>query len=57
MLWLRGDLWEVRYIAVGGGKRDWEAIADQIYSDESAAWQAAFEHASGLLTIKSFAFS
>lgn len=57
MLWPRGDLREVRYLAVGGGKRDWEAIADQIYSDESAARQAAFEHASRLLTIKSFAFS
>lgn len=31
VLWPRGDLWDVRYLAVGGGKRDWVAITDQLF--------------------------
>lgn len=44
VLWQRGYLWDVRYLAVGGGKRNWVTIADQLFSDESVAWQAAYGH-------------
>lgn len=47
VLWPRGELWDVRYLAVGGGKRDWVSIADQLFSDESVAWQAAYGHWEG----------
>lgn len=44
VLWPRGDLWDVRYLAVGGGNRDWVEIADQLLPDQDSVWQAAFEY-------------
>lgn len=42
MLWPRGDFWDVRYF----NRRTDEMlpIADAPFSDESAAWLAAFAH-------------
>ncbi|NNS05981.1 hypothetical protein [Erwinia sp. JH02] len=44
VLWPRGEGWDVRYLVVGGGSRDWVAIADQLFPDEDSAWQAAFDY-------------
>lgn len=44
VLWPRGDQWDVRYLVVGSGGNEWRAIADQQFSNEECAWQAAFTH-------------
>ena len=42
VLWPRGDFWDVRYY--NRQTNEMLAIADAPFSDESAAWLAAFAH-------------
>lgn len=49
VIWPRGDQWDVRYLVVGSGGNEWWAIANHIFLNESAAWQAAFEY--NILTV------
>lgn len=44
VIWPRGDQWDVRYLVIGSGENEWRCIAVKPFPDESAAWQAAFEH-------------
>lgn len=44
VLWPRGDGWDVRVKLYHFGKASWEPVADSLFSDEDAAWQAAFVH-------------
>ena len=46
VLWPRGDLWDVRYY--NRQTNEMLAIADAPFSDESAAWLAAFAHREAL---------
>ncbi|HED3853613.1 TPA: hypothetical protein R4217_002467 [Enterobacter soli] len=42
VLWPRGRFWDVRYFHRQGD--EWLPIADEPFSDEPAAWQAAYAH-------------
>ncbi len=44
VLWPRAEFWDVRFLTMKNGKREWVPIADKPFADESAAWQAASEH-------------
>ena len=36
--------WDVRYLDITGGTREWLPVAGKTFPDESAAWINAFEH-------------
>lgn len=44
VLWPRGDGWDVRVKLYHLGKVNWEPVGESLFSNEDAAWQAAFEH-------------
>lgn len=44
VIWPRGDQWDVRYLVIGSGRREWLPIAGQPFPDESTAWLAALGH-------------
>jgi len=40
----RHEGWDVRYLDITGGTREWLPVAGKTFPDESAAWINAFEH-------------
>nr|DAU95881.1 MAG TPA: hypothetical protein [Caudoviricetes sp.] len=44
VLWPRGEGWDVRYLEFVTKGIDWLPIAENIFSSESEAWQAAYGH-------------
>lgn len=44
VLWPRGEFWDVRFKMVENGKLEWLPVADKPFSNESEAWQAAYNH-------------
>lgn len=42
VLWPRGEFWDVRLKKVENRKLEWLQIADNPFSDENEAWQAAY---------------
>lgn len=44
VLWPSGDQWDVRFMTSWSGCNEWVGIAEQRFSDESAAWLAALNH-------------
>ncbi len=54
VLWPRGDLWDVRYY--NRHTNEMLAIADTPFSDESAAWLAAFAHWGELSEMSQFKY-
>lgn len=36
--------WDVRYLDITSGKREWLPVADKVFPNKSAAWLNAFEH-------------
>lgn len=36
--------WDVRYLDIKGGTREWLPVAGKTFPDKSAAWISAFEH-------------
>ena len=44
VLWPRGEYWDVREKVFHSGGLSWEPVANELFSDEDSAWQAAINH-------------